>query len=149
MAPPGWPHTLAKTKTGDILRAAFAGRGWVNEQSPLPAEDSVPLPDVAVYPGRVQDYTDHPTAALLVVEVSHTSLDRDLTVKAELYAEAGVPEYWVVDVDARQLRVFRDPQTLPGALGVTAYRSVAVFGEGDAVSPVGAAGAVVRVVELL
>ena len=109
MSPINWPHALATGKTDDALRIAFAGIGWVNAQHPvtLPETDSDPQPDVAVYPGRRTDFTAHPTAkdALLVVEVADSSLDNDLTVKVELYAEDGIREYWVVDLVNNQLLV--------------------------------------------
>lgn len=147
MAPPGWPHTLAKTKTADILRAVFAGRGWVNEQSPLPAEDSVPLPDVAVYPGRIQDYADHPTNPLLVVEVAATTLAHDTTTKLELYAEEGHPEYWVLDLDGERLLVFRDPRPIPA--GGHTYHTRLTLGPADSVAPLAAPAVSVRVADLL
>jgi Uma2 family endonuclease len=50
---------------------------------------------------------DGPLAVLLAVEVAHTSLQYDLTTKAELYAAAGIPEYWVLDLEGRVLHVFR------------------------------------------
>mgnify|MGYP001047817967 CR=1 FL=1 len=147
MSPQGWPHALAKSKTADVLRAVFAGAGWVNEQSPFPTAGSDPEPDVVVAPGRREDYMDHPTAALLVVEVADATLDRDTTVKAELYATAGVADYWVLDVVGRQLIVFRDPQPIPD--GGAAYRGRTGFGPADAVTPLNAPAAVVRVADLL
>lgn len=147
MSPPGWPHTVAKTKTADVLRSAFAGRGWVNEQSPMPTEDSVPLPDVAVYPGRIEDYSDHPTDPLLVVEVAATTLTNDTTTKLELYAEEGHREYWVVDVENRQLLVFRDPRPIPA--GGHTYHTRLTLGPADSISPLVAPTAVIRVADLL
>jgi Uma2 family endonuclease len=149
MSPINWPHTLAKGKVADALRAAFAGTGWVNEQAPFPTEDSDPEPDVGVYPGRRDDYADHPTDPLLLVEVSDATLDRDLTVKAELYASAGVPDYWVLDLTHRRLHVFRDPQPLPEGLGATAYRTRLTLGPADAVSPLAAPASRIPVADLL
>ena len=70
------------------------------------AEITITVPD---------DYaTAHPTGSdiMLLVEVADTSLQHDLTEKAELYATAGVPEYWVVDVLNRVVYVLRDPGTV-------------------------------------
>lgn len=147
MSPQGWPHALAKGNTADVLRAVFAGAGWVSEQSPYPTAGSDPEPDVAVIPGRRQDYMDHPTAALLVVEVADTTLDRDTTVKAEMYATAGVADYWVLDVVGRELLVYRDPQPTPD--GGAAYRDLTTFGPAGSVSPLAAPAAVIRVADLL
>lgn len=147
MSPQGWPHALAKGNTADVLRAVFAGAGWVSEQSPYPTAGSDPEPDVAVIPGRRKDYLDHPTTALLVVEVSDTTFDRDTTVKAEMYATAGVADYWVLDVVGRRLLVFRDPQPVPD--GGAAYRHLTTYGPGDAVAPLAAPNSPVPVADLL
>lgn len=144
-----WPHVAGCRKTADRLRADFAGSGWVSEQSPLPFSDSAPEPDVWVVPGRLEDYSDHPTTALLVVEVSDSTLAYDLTTKAELYATAGVADYWVLDVENRQLHVFREPEALPAGLGATAYKTHLTFAPTDRVSPLAAPEASVLVSELL
>lgn len=146
-----WPHVAGCRKTADRLRAHFVGVGWVSEQSPLPFADSAPEPDVWVVPGRFEDYTDHPTTALLVVEVSDSTLTYDLTTKAELYATANVPEYWVLDVDGKQLHVFRDPQPLPlpTELAATAYRTHLTLGAADTVSPLAKPQAAISVSDLL
>ena len=147
MSPIGWPHKVGVGNTADILKELFAGRAFVDVQGPIPVGDSEPEPDVAVYAGRRKDYTDHPTAALLLVEVADASLGYDLTVKAGLYAEAGVPEYWVVDVAGRVVHVLRDPR--PVAAGGCRYFDTRLLTAADAVSPVAAPAAVVRVADLL
>jgi len=149
MSAVNWPHALAVGNTADELRLVFAGFGWVHIQSPLTLADSDPEPDVAVYPGRRQDYTDHPTArqALLVVGVSESSLDSDTTTKVELYAEDGIREYWVVDLVNRQLLVFRDPVAI--AAGGHTYLTRLTFGPADSVSPLAASTATLHVADLL
>jgi hypothetical protein len=92
--------------------------------------------------------TDHPATALLAVEVSLTTLSYDLTTKAELYATAAIPEYWMPDLEGRQLHVFRDPAPLPPALGATAYTTHLTYSPGDTVHPLHAA-TVVTVADLL
>jgi Uma2 family endonuclease len=99
----------------------------------VPDRTSLPEPDIAVVePG---DYLHvHPDGALLVVEVAYSSLVTDTKIKPELYAAAGVPDYWVVDVEAKRLRVFRDPQaeggyareTVSGPVGLVEPLAVAV-----------------------
>jgi Uma2 family endonuclease len=102
---------------------------------------------VVVAPGRREDYMDHPTVALLIVEVADTTLVRDTTVKAEMYATVGIEDYWVLDLASRQLIVFRNPQPIPD--GGAAYRDSAVFGPSESVTPVNAPAATVRVADLL
>jgi Uma2 family endonuclease len=149
-SPINWPHVVGCRKTGHALEVAFAGVGWVSryEQS-ISLADSDPEPDVMVVAGRFEDYSDHPTTALLIVEVSDTTLDHDVTVKAEVYAEAGLPEYWVLDLNARQLIVFRDPAPLAAGLGATAYATRLTLNPADTVSPLAAPGATITVGDLL
>lgn len=63
----------------------------------------------------------HPNAALLLVEVSETSLVKDRKIKTEIYAEAGVPEYWIVNTPARTVEVRTRPN--PAGYGHVVTRS--------------------------
>jgi Uma2 family endonuclease len=147
MSPKGWPHVVSCRKTGDLLERVFASGAWVARQEPVALAGQEPEPDVAVFPGRFEDYTDIPTAALLLVEVSDTTFDYDTTTKAELYAAGGITDYWVVDVTGNQLLIFRDPA--PVAAGGHAYRTHLVFGPADAVAPLAVPAAAVKVADLL
>ncbi len=86
---------------------------------------------------------------MLVVEVSDSTLFLDTTTKAKLYATANVPEYWVIDINNRQLIVFREPSPLPTGLGATAYRTHLKFGPTDKVAPLASPAAFILVSELL
>ncbi len=153
--PISWPHSLCVSLVSDAFRLAFAGSFFVDIHQPFPvpraALASEPEPDVAVIPGEPRDYTDHPTVAALLVEVSDATLFYDTTTKAELYATANVPEYWVLDLEHRQLIVFRDPQPLPFPpdLAATAYRTRLTFLPTDRVSPLAAPNASILVNDLL
>ena len=149
MSPIGWFHRVACRKTGEILERVFSGIGWVDRGEPVDLPHGDPQPDVAVIPGKFDDYTDHPTTVLLIVEVADTTLAYDTTTKAELYATANIADYWVLDVVNRQLHVFRDPQPLAQGLGATAYKTHLTLGPGDTVSPLAAPHATVRVADLL
>jgi Uma2 family endonuclease len=144
------PHRIALELTDTALRAAF-GAGWrYCVQLPLVlAQTTDPEPDFAVVAGSVRGTSDHPTTAALVVEIADTSLTFDTTTKAELYATAGILDYWVLDVDGRQLFVFRDPAPLPAGLGATAYQTRLTFGPADAVAPLAAPNSPVKVADLL
>ena len=143
------PHAEAGEKSEEAMRAAF-GPGWrVRVQKPLVlGQTTDPEPDIAVVRGGLGTGV-HPTSAELVVEVADTSLNSDLTDMAELYATAGIAEYWVLDVDGRTLHVFRDPAPLPAGLGATAYRTRLTFSDADSVSPLAAPASAVRVADLL
>lgn len=149
MSPKNWPHVVGCHKTAAVLERAFAGIGWVSRQDPLSLVDSDPEPDVAILAGKLEDYADHPTTALLVVEVADTSLFEDTTTMVEVYAEAGIADYWVLDLNGRRLLVFRDPQQLPAPLAATAYRTQLTLTPADHVSPLAAPAASILVGDLL
>lgn len=149
MSPINWPHVVACRKTAELLERVFAGTAWVGRADPINLAHSDPQPDVAVFPGRFEDYVAHPTTALLIVEVADTTLSFDLTTKAELYATAGIADYWVLDVANRQLHVFRDPQPLHTALGGVAYQTHLTLAPADTVQPLAAPHASITVSDLL
>jgi len=71
---------------------------------------SVPQPDLAIVPGKARDYLlAAPTKAHLVVEVSKSSLPQDRLTKSAIYARAGVPCYWIVNLRDRCVEVYREP----------------------------------------
>jgi Uma2 family endonuclease len=147
MSPIGWPHHLAKTLVADVLRAVFASGFWISEQGPFTIDDSDPEPDVAVIPGTIRDLKEHPSVASLIVEVAESSLTFDTTTKAELYAAAKVPEYWVLDLVNRRLLVFRDPAETP--TGTADYRTrITCFADGT-VAPMLAPDSSIRIADLL
>ncbi|HET6147681.1 MAG TPA: Uma2 family endonuclease [Polyangia bacterium] len=108
MSPQGPPHAAVVQRLNTRLVIALAGRAEVRVQLPLAVtDDSLPEPDVAlVAPG---DYdAGHPTTAFLVVEVADSSLNKDRLIKAELYARAGVPEYWIANIAAGVIEAHTD-----------------------------------------
>ena len=144
------PHATALELLDGAMRAVF-GSGWrVRGQLPLVlGTDNSPLPDMTIVPGSPRNSPGHPTTAALVVEVSDTSLTYDMTTKAELYATANIPEYWVLDLNARVLHVYRDPRPLANNLGAVAYQVHLTLGPTDGVQPLAAPAATVRVADLL
>jgi Uma2 family endonuclease len=144
------PHAEALEVVTEYLRSAF-GPGWrFRAQTPLHLDEyNNPMPDLAVVAGKPGYYGDHPVSAALVVEVPDTTLQTDLTDKAERYATAGIADYWVLDLNGGVLHVFRDPQKLPPALGATAYRTHLTLKATDSVSPLAAPNATIRVADLL
>jgi Uma2 family endonuclease len=102
-------HASAITRADGALRKAVAQRAVVRVQLPLiTGPRSVPEPDLAVVPGSERDYDDaHPARALLVVEIADSSLLQDRLSKPAIYAAAGVPEYWLVNLRDGCVEVFR------------------------------------------
>lgn len=95
-------------------------------ESPVSLADSVPEPDLMVCRGTSADFRKaHPTTAELVIEVAVSSLEID-RVKALIYAEAGVKEYWIVCPEEKRVEIYRQPQTF-GYAEVTAVQPPAVL----------------------
>lgn len=142
------PHAIAVELAMNALQVAF-GAGWrTRVQLPLVLGlDTDPMPDLAMIAGSPRDSLTHPATAALVVEVSDTTLAADLTEKAELYATAGVADYWVLDITGRRLFVFRDPAPIPD--GGSAYRTHLTLGPTESVVPLAAPNATVAVADLL
>lgn len=144
------PHAMALLVATERLRAVFTP-GWVTRvQLPLVLGQSTdPEPDLAFVPGRPQDYPSHPTTAGLVVEVSDSSVKFDTTRKMSLYAAGGVADYWVLDVNARRLLVFRDPKPDPAQPHGHGYAAQLTLGPADTIAPLAAPNGVVMVADLL
>ncbi len=108
----------------------------VSTQNPirLPSLECEPEPDVAWI--KRQDYFQHPEPAsiLLIIEVAESSLDYDRGEKATFYAEAGISEYWIVNLIEQQIEVYRSPSG-----GV--YQEKSIHRGDDAVHPLALPGA--------
>jgi Uma2 family endonuclease len=113
MPPIGSRHGGTTEYLDHLLDRTLAGRALVRGQLPVRLDNlSEPVPDVAIVRSRADRYkTSHPTAAdvLLIVEVSRSTLRRDINVKLPLYARHGIPEVWIVDLKNNQLRTYRSP----------------------------------------
>lgn len=113
IAPIGSRHAGAVKILNRLLGRLVGERAIVSVQDPLIiGERSVPQPDLALLRPRADSYSGaHPTPAdvLLVVEIADTTLAFDIGTKVPLYARAGIPEAWVIDLQERAVRVFRDP----------------------------------------
>jgi Uma2 family endonuclease len=114
LMPIGPSHAGHVLRLVNLLNLKLKGAYLVSSQNPVRLNEfSEPLPDVAVLRPRDDFYTGaHPGPAdvLMLVEVADTSLDYDLNRKGRLYAQASIPEYWVLDLAAQRLRVLRAPE---------------------------------------
>src|SRR5687768_13798213 len=91
----------------------------------------------------------HPRHAALIVEVAESSLGIDRGRKATLYARAGIPDYWIVNLVDRTLEIHREPVAAPETAPGWHYAEGRSLGPGETVSPVAAPGARIPVVDLL
>ncbi len=145
MTPHNPPHAAGVARAYETLRVAIGTRAHVRSQLSLVLGRSVPEPDLAVVPGSVADYDrSHPTTALLVIEVADASLKQDRISKAAIYAAAGIPEYWIVNLRDAAVEVMRDPNR-----DEARYRSARSFSRGQRLALVALPGATVDVSELL
>jgi Uma2 family endonuclease len=145
------PHATATRLVQEALRAAFAP-GWdVRAGLPLAlGRFSEPEPDVSVVRGSPRDFRDaHPMEAVLVVEVAKTSLRLDRSRKARVYARAGVPDYWIVNLVTGVLEVYREPVAIDPARRRWEYRMVRSLGPDESISPLAAPHASIAVADLL
>src|SRR5215510_2408935 len=151
MSPQNSPHFTAICLVEDGFRTIFGTGYVVRVQGPLDlSPSSQPEPDIAVVRGNVRDYANaHPTTALLIVEVSESSLTFDRGEKASLYASAGIPEYWVMNLLDRRLEVYCDPVPMTGQIYGYGYQTCTHYFAADAVIPLSAPQGAIKVVDLL
>ena len=109
LSPQRAPHASAIEVLTELLYAARQPGHKVRVQLPLAlGDESEPEPDLCVVPAG-DHRQSHPSEALLVIEVAESSLAKDRR-KAAVYAAAGVPEYWLVDIDNRRVEVRTQPE---------------------------------------
>jgi Uma2 family endonuclease len=132
MASKGTPHVTSLHLLANTLRDQLGSIALVRTQDPIQLDDfSEPEPDLSVVRGTVLDYADHhprPSEVYLIVEVADSTLKQDCEVKDKLYAQAGIADYWVVDLKNRQLHIFRNPTP-------TGYTSHLILTEPNQTSP--------------
>ena len=132
MAAKGTAPSAAVTRTDKLLNNRLGQRILVRLQAPVRLNDySEPEPDIAVVIPDPLYYEDHhptPSEIYLIIEVADTTLRTDCGIKATIYAQSGIADYWVLDVNNRQLHVFREPNQ-------DGYQSIVVLGDDASISP--------------
>jgi len=110
----GVPHAYFSTEAGEYLIRLLGDRAKVRQGKPITLpNDSEPEPDMAIVAPRGREYLDHhpyPENIFWLIEYSDASLTKDLETKSKIYAEVAILEYRVVNLQKRQVVVFRDPQ---------------------------------------
>ena len=131
MSPEGVSHSFYCRGTAKYLRLLLGNRAEVSEAHPITLpNDSEPEPDIAIVRSPDTLYqTRHPFPEDIfwLIEIANSTLAKDLGVKRELYARAGIPEYWVMNLQTSELVIFRD-------LIDNKYRSEICLNDGD-ISP--------------
>jgi len=139
MSPEGIPHANRRTKAQDYLAKVFGDAVQLRIAAPITLPDgSEPEPDISVVRRQDDEYDLHhpyPENIFWLIEYSNSSLEKDLGIKAEIYAAAGIPEYWVVNLKDNKLIVFRDPvdsnyqsqqEFMSGTISPLAFPTVAI-----------------------
>lgn len=149
MSPIGNSHAAVTQPITDILAKAFGNRFTVRSQVPIALGDestpSEPEPDVAVVIGGWRDYLNRkpvPSDIKLIVEIAESSLQIDRTVKGMLYAQAGIAEYWIVNLTDIQLEVYREPSE-------TGYLVTHIYKSDDIIEPIFAPGSSIAIAEFM
>jgi Uma2 family endonuclease len=142
-----YPHMLSALLLVTWLQRVFGPLHVIQKPSidvhPEDNPTSDPEPDAVVLSRSVRELSapPRPDDLNLVAEVSSTTLAFDLTVKARLYARAGIAEYWTIDVQGRRLIVHRRPEG-------GKYLVVAAYSEDEQVATLAAPGHTIRVADL-
>jgi Uma2 family endonuclease len=125
----GTPHTVCSSILCRLLDRILGDKVVIRGQDPITiSSNSEPEPDIVLARGKDEDYLPHhpyPEDILLVVEISDSTLIYDQTTKLKLYAEAGISNYWIVNLNARQLECYHQPYT--DAQGEFGYLNKQVF----------------------
>jgi Uma2 family endonuclease len=149
--PQGSRHAAAIRRVLTALRRVLGDAWQIDSQLPFALDaDSEPEPDISVVPGDPGAYRDnHPSRAVLIVEIAERCYRIDRGYKASLYARAGIADYWIVDLVHDALEVHREPEASPAARYGWRYRTVETLHPPAAVAPLIAPDRAILVADLL
>lgn len=122
-------HRFVNNQLGNWFRSVLPSGYHTMAQDPVTLPTSEPEPDHSLIRGEEHQFAKrHPKAtdAVLFVEVADTTLGHDRGRKKRVYAKANIPQYWIINLDARQIEVYHDPDPVAGD-----YRQQAVYGVKD------------------
>ncbi|HLZ07015.1 MAG TPA: Uma2 family endonuclease [Chloroflexota bacterium] len=133
MTPIGTAHLMHVLRLSDQLNGNYRDVTLVEVQNPVRLSDNTePEPDIVLLTRRDDYYgkgIPGPSDVLLLIEVSDSSLSYDRNVKVPIYARAGIPEVWLLDVEAKVLTSYRDPSP-------SGYQVTLDFRHGDVIAPI-------------
>lgn len=144
-------HSMGIGLCEEALKSAFGSDYWVRVQMSLDLNPySVVDPDLAIIAGalRTHDPAQNPASALLVVEVSLSTVRYDRRVKGSLYAAAGIEDYWILNLVKRQLEIRRRPGPDVSQKFKHRYRNVSILSANDVAIPLAAPQTRIAVADL-
>jgi Uma2 family endonuclease len=113
MSPEREPHAHLSSNAADYIRELLRGKAKIREGKPITLPgNSEPEPDIAIVQDLGDVYLEHhpyPDNVFWLIEYSNASLTKDLEAKRQLYAQAQIEEYWIVNLKQMELIVFRYP----------------------------------------
>lgn len=146
MSPIGPGHAAHVKRLAELFYECVREHVIISVQDPVRlGEHSEPQPDLALLHRRADYYAaahPRPEDVLLIVEVADTSVEFDQTVKLRLYAQAGIPEVWILNLPGVNLEVYRGPTA-------SGYKEKRTLGAGDILSPFALPGVTLPVSEIL
>ncbi len=130
MSPIGSRHAACVDKIDELLKKLTADKALVRVQNPVITNSlSEPEPDIAIVKRKDNYYADghpKPDDVYLIIEVADSSLEKDRQTKLEIYASANIPEYWIINLDKKEVEVYQSPFK-------NTYRSKKLFFPEDAI----------------
>lgn len=137
MTPIGPSHAYTVMQLTQRFVSKLGERAVVSAQNPVKLlPNSEPEPDIALLKPPAETYRERLARSediLLVIEVADSSLEYDRNTKLPIYAEAGIPEVWIINLKDEGLEVYREP-------GQERYEQLATYQKGDEVAPVAFSG---------
>ncbi len=114
MSPEGESHAFFSSEAGNYLARVLGDRAFLRHAKPITLPNgSEPEPDLAIVQPLGREYLTHhpyPENIFWVIEYANSSLEKDTTVKYHIYAEAGIPEYWLINLQTGELIIYRQPR---------------------------------------
>ncbi len=138
MSPKGPSHAGVLSRILRLFITELGERAEVRAQDPVtdPHSASEPEPDLVLAAPREDNYVSRhpqPREVLLIVEIADTSLEADRSIKKQVYAAAGIEDYWIVNLVDNQIEVYREPMVFED--GTATYRQRMLYRAGDTVVP--------------
>jgi Uma2 family endonuclease len=112
MSPEGPLHRYINHTAVKYLRTVLQNQAEVIEAHPITLNNSEPEPDIAIVRTPDSLYLErhpYPEDIYWLIEIADTTLEKDLGIKKKIYSQAGISEYWVIDLSSKTLKVFLQP----------------------------------------